>query len=72
MTAKDHAQILFDEYYDLLSDVVHDMSLRGRRSRAEAARQCALMFIEQMQLHCNHELAQYWRDVESELQTNIR
>ena len=72
MTAKDHAQILFDEYYDLLSDVVPDMSLRGRRNRSEAAQQCALMFIQQMQLHCNYELAQYWRDVESELQTNIR
>lgn len=68
MTAKDHAQILFDEYYDLLSDVVQDLSLRGRRNKAEAAQRCALLFIEQMQIHCNYELAQYWRDVESELQ----
>ena len=68
MTAKDHALNIYDEFYDVLSDVVPDMSLRGRRSRSEAAQRCALLFAEQMQNHCGHELTQYWRDVETEIQ----
>jgi hypothetical protein len=68
MTAKDHAMNIYDEFYDMLSEVVPDMSLRGRRRQSEAAQRCALLFTEQMQNHCGHELTQYWRDVETQLQ----
>jgi hypothetical protein len=68
MTAKDHAINLYDEYYDLLNEVVPDLSLKGRRNRSEAAQRCALLFVEQIQNHCGYEMAHYWRDVEVELQ----
>lgn len=68
MTSRDHALNLFDEYYDMLANVVPDMSLKGRRMRRTAAQACAMLFIEHMQQHCSEELTQYWRDVETELQ----
>jgi hypothetical protein len=69
MMPRDHAIELFDEFHDILNNVVPDASIRGRRTKSEAARQCALMFVDQMQAHCGHELTEYWRQVENEINT---
>lgn len=64
MTTEDHARAIYEEYYDMLADLTNDFTLQGRRRRAEASLQCALIFANQMQEHCSAEFTKYWKDME--------